>query len=772
MKKSCRLALSVALLLINLCLACARADGTAIELPPYRDVQDSRIGCLQFGAYQPEWMAWESMIRPMGLKRIRFSACVGDWNSVDWARSDYAMSDAYVAKLRTLAQNGVKITYVLTFWDTDHHRDGIWGTQQNRFKAEEDIARYLDYVRYVATRCKGIVLNYEFFNEPSRTDSPIQYIEPADYVNLVRRAASVIREADPAAKLVIGATSDLFDPAAEQWLFDIMQPDILPMVDGISWHGMGEASPQYPYYQGYLKRYAELVDRIKVYARERGFQGVFISDEMRWGTPQNHNADKMEFMYTEITSAKYFAREIIRHLGMDVVTGFAMDLNDPAQTNFQTIRYLCAVMGGAQCAPMPLQVRCASQKLQMYSFKMQNGDLLLALWRDEAAVDTCIPVPADITVSGVRCEGAQLIDVVQGTQEPFPCLGEGNSTLLEAVPVYDYPMLIRLSGVDDAAFAALQAEPGTLAALYQRSVLLNGGRDVLLGLYGSFPGSEALREPIAQCVSLLMDTQAEPVSVTVAGDASTPWETRVLSTLTGDYLVVLAGMAGEAATVTLAGVKGKAAQLLGADGTWTKTPLHNTKQGAQCAVTLTGSYAVLKIAPKNPQTRVAAFRDAKVEAAVRAALGKPEGLISLEEAATVTQLDIAEQGVTSLEGLQALVNLTYLNAPMNRIRDLAPLSGLAQLTHLELWNNNIKDLSPLATLANLRILWIGSNPIADLSPIAALTQLTRLGIWGCKIKNLDVLRNLPNLTELDARYNPVQNTDILDELQGVQIAAE
>lgn len=753
-------------------LPVAKADVRPIQQLPYQDIQDSRIGCLQFGAYQPEWIAWKTMILPMKMKRIRFSACVGDWNSVDWSRSDYILSDTYVDTLRTLAQRGVKITYVLTFWDTDNHPDGQWHTEQNRFKSEEDIQRYLDYIRYVAKKCKGIVLNYEFFNEPSRTDSPIQYIEPQDYVNLVRRAAPVIREVDPTAKLVIGATSDLFEPATEQWLFSILQPEILPLVDGISWHGMGEASPQYPFYQPYLKRYPSLVDQIKTYARERGFHGVFVSDELRWGTPRNHNGDKMEFMYTEITSAKYFARELIRHLGMDVVTGIAMDLSDPKQRNFQTIRNINTVMGGLQVYPIPLQVQCASKNLQMYSFKADNGDILVALWRDEAAVEEYAPVPANVTLPGIRCTGAELIDVVNGTYEAIACEQQKGNTVFKNVPIVDYPMLLKLSGVEDSAFAALRKDLPTLTEWYQRAILLNGGRDILLGLYEAFPGSEALRASVAGCVSLLTDTQAEPLVVSVHGELVNQWVTSVFSTLIGEYIVVLAGTEGDTASVTLEGIKGKSAQILAEDGTWAKTKMQNTKQGTQCDVKLDHRYAILKINPKNPQTRIATFADGKVEAAVRAALGKPEGFISLEEAATITQLELAEQGITSLEGLQALINLTYLDAPMNSIRDLTPLAGLTQLTHLELWNNSIKDVKPLAGLTNLRVLWMGSNPINDISSLETLTQITRLGIWGCNIKNLEVLRALPLLEELDARFNPVKDTGVLDELQGVQIISE
>jgi len=124
---------------------------------------------------------------------VRFSFNeIEDWPSIDWSRPETITveQDAFVTDL---AQSGITVTYVLSFWDKANHPDG-WPEIPSRFTTEEEIQRYLEYVRYIVGHFKDRVRYFELWNEPDNDSSAIQHIEPGDYVELVRRVVPVIRD--------------------------------------------------------------------------------------------------------------------------------------------------------------------------------------------------------------------------------------------------------------------------------------------------------------------------------------------------------------------------------------------------------------------------------------------------------------------------------------------------------------------------------------------------------------------------------------------------
>lgn len=154
------------------------------------------------------------------------------------------------------------------------------------------------------------------------------------------------------------------------------------------------------------------------------------------------------------------------------------------------------------------------------------------------------------------------------------------------------------------------------------------------------------------------------------------------------------------------------------------------------------------------------WRDSNFEAAVRAALGKPEGDIYYYETETLTELDATEyitgfSGVRSLEDLKYLPNLTSLNVYGNRVEDLEPLKYTPHLTFLVLGDNRIQDITPLEGLTGLTFLNIGGNDISDLSPLESLTNLRQLGMSKNNISDISVVARLPKLEELYVQTNDI-----------------
>lgn len=154
------------------------------------------------------------------------------------------------------------------------------------------------------------------------------------------------------------------------------------------------------------------------------------------------------------------------------------------------------------------------------------------------------------------------------------------------------------------------------------------------------------------------------------------------------------------------------------------------------------------------------WADSNMEAAVRAALAKPEGDIYYYETEGLTELDATEyitgfSGVRSLQDLKYLPNLTSLNVYGNRIEDLTPLQYTPHLTFLVLGDNRIKDITPLTSLKALTFLNIGGNDIADLTPLAGLTNLKQLGLSKNNITDISVIAGLSRLEELYLQTNDI-----------------
>ena len=143
------------------------------------------------------------------------------------------------------------------------------------------------------------------------------------------------------------------------------------------------------------------------------------------------------------------------------------------------------------------------------------------------------------------------------------------------------------------------------------------------------------------------------------------------------------------------------------------------------------------------------FPDANLEAAVREALGLPEGDITPQDLQGLTELVAPERGIEDLTGLEGL------SLDVNQISDLASLSGLTNLFDLYLFGNQVSDLTPLSSLTNLGFLVLDGNQISDVTPLSGLTNLGWLLLSSNKISDLIPLSGLTNLGALVLGRNQI-----------------
>lgn len=143
---------------------------------------------------------------------------------------------------------------------------------------------------------------------------------------------------------------------------------------------------------------------------------------------------------------------------------------------------------------------------------------------------------------------------------------------------------------------------------------------------------------------------------------------------------------------------------------------------------------------------------------------KINSLSGLELAVNMKSLMLPGLGITNIEPLQNLHNVTFLALNDNQITGLEPLQELTQLEQLNLDSNNIEKLDALSGLTHLTDLLIGNNQLKDLTPIQSLVKLNWLIINDNQIQSLEPLRNHPELEHVYFENNLVEDISVLTTL--------
>lgn len=396
---------------------------------------------------------WGDACAPQGIKgftmvRLSFNEVEG-LPAIDWSQPELEIAPEQEAFVSSLAESGLTLTYLLNFWDKANHPGG-WQGSPARFTTEQDIRRYLEYVRFIVSRFKGRVRYYELWNEPDNQGRAVQYIAPQDYAELVRRAAPVIRAEDPAAKIVVGSVSNLLGESAREWLYALIRSDVMPLVDALAWHPLYGASPDYADERAYYYAYPGILKDIQETASAHGFRGEFRGDEIGWCSPDsnpNPNAalscGTARHSHTDTAAAKYLARGILLHLG----AGAAVHLGGMSVLRSETnavVGNLATVLAGARAEAFPLQIQTTGRLVTSYTFVLPNGDRLAAVWTDGIAGQDDPGVSATLTFRGSAAQSVTGIDVLHGFEQQLVVEITGGSLVIRDFMIKDYPILLRL----------------------------------------------------------------------------------------------------------------------------------------------------------------------------------------------------------------------------------------------------------------------------------------------------------------------------------------
>jgi hypothetical protein len=384
-----------------------------------------------------------------GFKRIRITSLNGWWDETLNTYKTYTLETIPIEideLITDYNDNGVII--VLDLW-----MGAGLVPSGTRFQSEEEITQYLEYVRFVVSHFKGRVRHYQIWNEPG-------HMTVSEYANLISQTVPVIRESDPEAKIIIGATQgDWVNGYPEygefqrfsvdiRYLTELLQSGVVDLVDGISWHPFYDNIPTDPYYQNYPR----MVEEIKELAESQGFEGEYFADEILWRTMTESNWDGGPPVSRRV-GAKYYLRAITMHRGL----GTNVTINTFFQAPFLSpIHNLCDTLAGAEPTELSVSIEGDVSNVSHYAFALPEGDKLLAVWENDEAVENDSGISTTLIISDLSIKNLIGVDVFHGFKQELNAETDNGQLVIRNLMVKDYPIIIKFCADHSGSSCNLQ----------------------------------------------------------------------------------------------------------------------------------------------------------------------------------------------------------------------------------------------------------------------------------------------------------------------------
>jgi Leucine-rich repeat (LRR) protein len=136
-------------------------------------------------------------------------------------------------------------------------------------------------------------------------------------------------------------------------------------------------------------------------------------------------------------------------------------------------------------------------------------------------------------------------------------------------------------------------------------------------------------------------------------------------------------------------------------------------------------------------------------------------------------LDLGDNQVASLEGVQGLANLQRLLLVLNQVTDLGPIEGLPELRDLDVrYNEGLTELDVVGTLPLLGSLSAGGYGQAqDLSGLAGRQVLRSLTYVEAQAIDLGFFAELPGIESINFSGTPLSADDLANIAQAGTLQA-
>jgi len=200
--------------------------------------------------------------------------------------------------------------------------------------------------------------------------------------------------------------------------------------------------------------------------------------------------------------------------------------------------------------------------------------------------------------------------------------------------------------------------------------------------------------------------------------------------------------------------------LAGATNSTLSLPNFQAANEGAYSVLVTNAYGTALSAETLPDL-VLGFADPNLEAAIRDALARPVGEVTVGDLHGLDSFSAPERGITNITELRWATHITALNLYGNQIADVASLAGVTNLTWLDLGWNQVTNAQVVAGMTQLTGLSLEGNQFVDISPVAGLVGLTWLSLYSTSLQDLAPLTRMTNLTRLYLGDNQIANVQAL-----------
>jgi hypothetical protein len=405
---------------------------------------DDRLGVGLYPAY-PDLPAFDYLLAEFvasGVHRIDLSYADIEY-PIDWSYSETEIDPAFDQFIDNLNNQHIAIDYMLHFWDKEGHAAGRRLTTP-RFQTEDQIQDFLDYISSIVERYEGRIQYYTIWSEPDACgDGGIKCIEPSDYLALAERVIPLIHEIDPQAKVAL-APVVLFH--ARDYMASLVESDVIGMFDVIQWHGIYNVTVGDTPVGSYYEEYPSIVSGIRDTAAANGFEGEYWCTEITYCEIRNSGCPPADPPLSDLQVAKYYARSMVQHLGMDMGTSYKTYRDTTSPVTFAVFGRLHTLLSGTTPRSLEVGIETEATNVASAAFTTASGDDMLALWIDGAPSDDDHGTTASLTFADMAGRTATGIDVISGVRQQLVTTDQGTELFVSDLLISDAPVIVRLEG--------------------------------------------------------------------------------------------------------------------------------------------------------------------------------------------------------------------------------------------------------------------------------------------------------------------------------------
>jgi hypothetical protein len=412
----------------------------------------------------------------LGFKwmRVGYDMSLFQWAYVEREEGRLKVDERAEATLTEAVKNGLQVVltldkgnwlYAPTRKTLDPTRDLMEtysnnpGWQKILLEYPPQLEGYLNYVRYMVRHFRDRVKIFEVWNEWG----PYTYEGAKKYSQVLRAAIKVIREEAPEAKIMPASPGWLVrDDFA--WFKALGEEGLLKQVDVIGFHPFYNVSPVDPD----LESFPSAFPRFKKMMEGYGFTGQYMATEWTYAAP--YPASDMGLgglVHSEIQKAVYAARLSITFADLGIVnfwnetfqtmqTHWALSLLRNTFSNevicppqpeavYYMLRTLSTALEDVKGTDLPVTFTDKRREVAAHGFVRSNGEKLVAFWLPglmQELGEHAGVLPTDVIIKGVKGEGATIIDVLNGTEQPLEVERSAEGVVVRKVHVQEWPLII------------------------------------------------------------------------------------------------------------------------------------------------------------------------------------------------------------------------------------------------------------------------------------------------------------------------------------------